>query len=160
EEEGGRLGPLFNDVSCAACHGTPVTGGSSQITELRAGHRDRAGRFVDAPGGSLVNDRAIEARFQERVPEGESVVAFRLSLSTLGDGFVECVADATLLEIAARERAATRGRVRGQAILVPLAEAPGTLAVGRFGWKCQHASLLSFSADAYLNEMGVTSPFQ
>jgi CxxC motif-containing protein (DUF1111 family) len=33
------------------------------------------------------------------------------------------------------------------------------LRVGRFGWKNQHASLLSFSADAYLNEMGITSPF-
>ena len=30
--------------------------------------------------------------------------------------------------------------------------------IGRFGWKSQHASLQSFSADAYLNEMGITSP--
>jgi CxxC motif-containing protein (DUF1111 family) len=30
--------------------------------------------------------------------------------------------------------------------------------IGRFGWKSQHASLMSFSADAYLNEMGITSP--
>jgi len=29
--------------------------------------------------------------------------------------------------------------------------------VGRFGWKDQHASLLSFSGDAYLNEMGITT---
>jgi len=27
----------------------------------------------------------------------------------------------------------------------------------RFGWKSQHASLLSFSADAYLNEIGITN---
>jgi CxxC motif-containing protein (DUF1111 family) len=32
--------------------------------------------------------------------------------------------------------------------------------VGRFGWKDQHRSLLSFSADAFLNEMGMTSPLQ
>src|SRR5262249_14601083 len=31
---------------------------------------------------------------------------------------------------------------------------------GRFGWKNQHASLLSFAADAYLNEQGITSRFQ
>ena len=36
-------------------------------------------------------------------------------------------------------------------------EAPGVTRVGRFGWKSQHASLLSFSADAYLNEVGITS---
>ena len=29
--------------------------------------------------------------------------------------------------------------------------------IGRFGWKNQHASLLSFSGDAYLNEMGITN---
>ena len=32
------------------------------------------------------------------------------------------------------------------------------MGVGRFGWKNQHRSLESFSADAYLNEMGITSP--
>ena len=31
--------------------------------------------------------------------------------------------------------------------------------VGRFGWKNQQASLLSFSGDAYINEMGITSRF-
>ncbi len=30
---------------------------------------------------------------------------------------------------------------------------------GRFGWKDQHASLVSFAGDAYLNEMGITNPF-
>ncbi|HZJ54658.1 MAG TPA: di-heme oxidoredictase family protein [Myxococcaceae bacterium] len=42
-------------------------------------------------------------------------------------------------------------------MLVPVLEAPDAVRVGRFGWKSEHASLLSFSADAYLNEMGVTS---
>jgi CxxC motif-containing protein (DUF1111 family) len=42
--------------------------------------------------------------------------------------------------------------------MVPVLEAGGALRIGRFGWKDQHASLLSFSADAYLNEVGITSP--
>src|SRR5438128_10145887 len=42
----------------------------------------------------------------------------------------------------------------------PVLEVPGTTRVGRFGWKDQHASLVSFAADAYLNEMGITSPLQ
>jgi CxxC motif-containing protein (DUF1111 family) len=46
------------------------------------------------------------------------------------------------------------------AISVPILEAPGSTRLGRFGWKNQHASLVSFSADAYLNEMGITSPLQ
>ncbi len=40
-----------------------------------------------------------------------------------------------------------------------MVEDRGTLRVGRFGWKNQHASLVSFSGDAYFNEMGITNPF-
>src|SRR6476646_1353394 len=32
------LGPVYNAQSCSACHQNPVTGGISQISELRAGH--------------------------------------------------------------------------------------------------------------------------
>ncbi len=39
-------------------------------------------------------------------------------------------------------------------------EANNSRCVGRFGWKNQHASLVSFSADAYKNELGITSPLQ
>src|SRR5712691_4133810 len=43
--------------------------------------------------------------------------------------------------------------------MVDVLEGPkGTQEVGRFGWKDQHASLLSFAGDAYVNEMGVTNP--
>jgi CxxC motif-containing protein (DUF1111 family) len=45
-------------------------------------------------------------------------------------------------------------------IKVPVAEAGGALRAGRFGWKDQNSSLVSFAADAYLNEMGITSPLQ
>ena len=48
--------------------------------------------------------------------------------------------------------------MRGTAIMVPVLEAASRARIGRFGWKNQHASLESFSADAYLNEMGITSP--
>jgi CxxC motif-containing protein (DUF1111 family) len=82
------------------------------------------------------------------------VRTFRTSLNTLGDGFVECIDSDTLAAIANSQ---PRG-MRGQIIQVPVLEAPGTLQTGRFGWKDQHASLVSFSADAYLNEMGITSP--
>src|SRR5438876_642101 len=48
---------------------------------------------------------------------------------------------------------------QGTIINVPVVEAGGTPRIGRFGWKDQHASLKSFSGDAYLNEMGITNPF-
>ncbi|PYV33070.1 MAG: hypothetical protein DMG09_23005 [Acidobacteria bacterium] len=154
------LGPVYNAQSCAECHQNPVTGGISQVTEIRAGHNDASGNFVDAPGGSLINDRAIDASIQERVPGAEDIRAFRTSLNTLGDGFVECVDSNTLLAIAFAQPSQSGGRISGRFIQVPLLEAPGSVRGGRFGWKNQHASLLSFSADAYLNEMGITSPLQ
>src|SRR5262249_44730994 len=64
-----------------------------------------------------------------------------------------CVANETLLAI----RDAQPGSMRGVALMVPVLEGNGNSRIGRFGWKAQHASLESFSADAYLNEMGITS---
>ena len=171
------LGPLYNAQSCRECHQNPVSGATSQITELRVGHR-AGGRFenpsipiargtVVIAGRSLVNDRAIcpSAQFsnteiQERVPLTETIMTTRVSLGLLGDGFVEAVADETLINVARRQPAQSGGKIRGQALYVPVVEAPGETRIGRFGWKDQHASLLSFSADAYLNEMGITSRLQ
>ncbi len=149
------LGPVYNAQGCAECHQSPVSGGVSQITELRAGRFDGI-RFTDHPGGSLINDRAIHADYQETVMPGHNVIAFRTSLNTLGDGFVEAIDSNTLANIAKNQPPS----MRGQVIQVPVNEAGNALRVGRFGWKNQHASLQSFSADAYLNEMGITSPLQ
>ena len=38
------LGPLFNAQSCRECHQSPVTGGVSQVTELRVGHKGPDGK--------------------------------------------------------------------------------------------------------------------
>ena len=155
EEKEEGLGPVYNTQSCAECHQNPVTGAISQITELRAGTFNGFS-FVDHPGGSLINDRAIDPAFQERVLGGNNVRTFRTSLNTLGDGFVESIDSNTLVAIANSQPAG----MRGQFIQVPVAESNNQVRGGRFGWKNQHASLLSFSADAYLNEMGITSPLQ
>ena len=53
----------------------------------------------------------------------------------------------------------SRRTSRGPIIQVPVVEADDELRIGRFGWKDQHASLVSFAGDAYLNEMGITNPF-
>jgi len=151
------LGPVYNTQSCAECHQTPVTGSASQVSELRAGHKDSSGKFVDAPGGSLINDRAIDASIQERVPGSETIRTFRMSLNTLGDGFIEAIDSNTLAAIANGQPNQSGGRIAGTFIQVPVLEAPGNNRGGRFGWKNQNSSLLSFAADAYLNEQGITN---
>jgi CxxC motif-containing protein (DUF1111 family) len=149
------LGPVYNAQSCRECHQNPVTGGGSQVTEFRTGHYDGAS-YVEPPGGSLNNDRAIDPSIQERVMVGQEVRTFRITPSVMGDGFVEAIDSNTLVAIAIAQPAGQRGMV----IQVPVVEAPGNNRVGRFGWKNQNCSLLSFAADAYINEVGITSPLQ
>ena len=162
------LGPVFNAASCSQCHQNGVTGAASQLTELRVGHLDANGNFVNPTvvindgaasitGRSILNDRAICDTAQEHVPETETIQARRAVLNTLGDGFVEAVPDATFLQIAADQMKQTSGRIHGEAITIPILEAPGQMGVGKFGWKDQQPTILSFAADAYLNEMGVTN---
>ena len=169
------LGPLYNAQSCRECHQNPTSGGASQITELRVGHLGPKGEFRNPEipiargaeiitGRSLVNDRAIcpsaaapDTEIQERAPDRDTVRTTRVSLNLLGDGFVESVSDQALLKLARQQPKESGGRIHGQALMVPIVESPGHSGVGRFGWKDQQASLVSFSGDAYLNEMGITS---
>src|SRR5438445_9609367 len=162
------LGPVFNARACADCHQNPVSGGASQFTELRIGHRDENGMFVNPvvpidhgaatiQGRSILNDRSVVPEAQEHIPVTENIRALRAALNTLGDGFVEAIDDSTLLAIAARQPEISAGRIHGEAIEVPVLEATGESRIGRFAWKDQHSSLLSFIGDAYLNEMGVTN---
>src|SRR4051812_10011737 len=151
------LGPVYNAQSCTECHQNPVTGAGSQISELRAGHLDAGGNFVDAPGGSLINDRATNAAIQERVPGTENIRTLRMSTNVLGDGFVEAINSNTLIAIANAQPGQSGGQIAGQFIQVPVLEAPGNVRGGRFGWKNQNSSLLSFAAEAYLNEIGITN---
>jgi CxxC motif-containing protein (DUF1111 family) len=162
------LGPVYNATSCVVCHQNPNSGAASQITELRVGHNDSNGNFVNPTilindgqntitGRSIVNDRAIGPQAQETIPDTENIRALRAALNTLGDGFVEAIDDNTLIAIAAAQPRLSEGRVHGEVVQAPIFEAPGQTRVGRFGWKDQHSSLLSFVADAYLNEMGITN---
>src|SRR5207237_2363367 len=182
------LGPVYNAQSCAECHQNPVVGGISQISELRAGHSDGSGNFVPATltindgGGlvgvtianrSLINQRATcpgvvtdvtthaivynhpNEQAQERVPGAETVRARRMTTNLIGLGFVESISNTTLQNIPNGQPSG----MKGQVTLVPVAEANGALRIGRFGWKDQDASLLTFSGGAYLNEMGITNRF-
>src|ERR1700736_5442163 len=138
------LGPVYNGRACAECHQNPVSGGASQFTELRIGHRDANGNFVNPTipiddgaasiaGRSIVNDRAVVPQAQEHIPDTENIRALRAALNTLGDGFVEAIDDNTLKAIAQNQRDLSEGKIAGEAIEVPVLEAPGQNRVGRFG---------------------------
>ena len=165
------LGPLYNAQSCRECHQTPVSGAASQVSELRVGHVDSHGLFQNPEipinhgaevikDRTLVNDRAICPEIQEHAPATETVRTTRLATSTLGDGYVEAISDETLLKILKQQCQSSHRKICGQAVKVPVPQSEGQNRIGRFGWKDQHASLLAFAADAYLNEMGITNSLQ
>src|SRR5882724_9914752 len=106
EAIGDGLGPIFNAQSCRECHQNPVTGSTSQVKELRAGHQDNSGNFVAATATladgavtianrSLINQRAVcpaidtitvngqqqafnfpQTQGQERISTAETIRAF------------------------------------------------------------------------------------
>jgi CxxC motif-containing protein (DUF1111 family) len=156
------LGPVFNEASCVACHAGPATGGSTGRLETRFGRSTAAGfNPLVAEGGSLLQDHAIGAVpgftfVPESVPADANVVARRRTTPLFGLGLVDATPDAEFRAIAAAQSIATPEIAGTVAIATNLFN--GRRAVAKFGWKCQNPTLLQFSADAYLNEMGITSP--
>jgi CxxC motif-containing protein (DUF1111 family) len=155
-EEG--LGPAFNGTSCAVCHNVPAIGGGGVIAELRAGRRNAQGDFepLDPSGETLFHLFSVPGHgCQPIVPADATVFARRVPIPLFGAGLVEAIPDETLRAL---EDPNDRDRdgVSGRAALVTDV-ATGERRVGRFGWKAQHATLLTFGADAYRNEMGITN---
>jgi CxxC motif-containing protein (DUF1111 family) len=156
EEPGEGLGPLFNGTGCASCHNVPVIGGGSPMTEMRAGARDADGTFRVVGGTTLYQLFSIpDHRCQSQVPVEATVVARRMSIPLFGAGLIEAIPDETLIALEDpfdRDRDGISGRA---AVVTDVAT--GRRRVGRFGWKAQIATLLTFAGDAYTNEMGITN---
>jgi cytochrome c551/c552 len=162
-EEG--LGPVFNESSCVTCHNAPV-GGTTGRSETRFG-RTGAGGFdpLAELGGSLLQDHAIglvstpagsHTFAAEAVPASANVTAQRITTPLFGLGLVDAVPDGIFFALA-RLEAIYAPTTAGRPNLVTEIRT-GATRVGRFGWKAQVPTLHQFAGDAYLNEMGVTSP--
>lgn len=150
------LGPAFNGTSCAVCHSIPAIGGVSTMTEIRAGYRDEEGNFHELNGGTLYHLFSIpNHRCQVAIPPEANVIARRAPLALFGDGLIDAIPDETIRALA-DEFDSNGDGVKGRVAIVKDLET-GLDRVGRFGWKAQQATLLSFSADAYRNEMGITN---
>jgi CxxC motif-containing protein (DUF1111 family) len=159
EEEGPRdgLGPVFNGTSCAQCHFNPAVGGDSNIVETRFGTTDR-NKFdaLGDLGGSLIQSQGIGRVggctvpfVGEVVPPDATIRTGRKTTPLFGLGLVDAVPDSTFEDL-------TKNGGKVNQVLDPVS---GTRKIGKFGWKAQVSSLFVFSGDAYLNEMGITSPF-
>ena len=157
------LGPVFNERSCVACHSVPAVGGGSRRSVTRFARRNN-GAFdpLTNLGGTVLQDHAIgpadgssHAFRPETVPPSATIVTQRRTTPLFGLGLVDATPDADFIALAAAQ-AARRDGVAGRVSMVDNFRA-GMKTVGKFGWKAQVPTLLQFSGDAYLNEMGITS---
>src|SRR5579872_4180095 len=139
-----------NARSCAECHSNPSVGGSSRRTVMRAGSII-AGKYVGVQDGGILHTIG----YGTGGASSAMMFGSRVTLSLLGDGYLEAVGDEEFERIALEQVNASQGKVHGK--IVRLSSRPGSArrVVGRFGWKAQHASLLDASADALLHEIGM-----
>jgi CxxC motif-containing protein (DUF1111 family) len=167
-------GPIFNERSCSACHSNGATGGAGQNIERRYG-RLLNGVFdpMASTGGSLRQLFGIggfnpspgvncnSGTDSNPGPSGSTIFAGRLTTPLFGLGLVDSLPDSRFDTLASREPAAVRGIVNRVSTALPNpadgSQTIGGTRVGRFGWKAGVPNLGQFSADAYLNEMGITT---
>ena len=166
-------GPIFNERSCSACHSNGATGGAGQNIERRYG-RVVNGLFdaMESTGGSLRQLFGLGGfnpspglncqSGVDTLPAGATIRdSGRLTTPLFGLGLVDSLPDARFDTLASREPAAIRGIVNRVSIVMAnpadASQRNGATRVGRFGWKAGVSNLGQFSADAYLNEMGITT---
>ncbi len=151
------LGPIFNKAGCFSCHANPV-GGWGSISVTHFGISDK-GTFHVIPGEeqSLLQAQAISESCQEVIPQAANFTATRVTNSSMAFGLIEALQDAAIAANADPDDLNADG-ISGRVHWVSALEDPShTLRPGRFGWKAQVLTVLSFSGDATRNEMGVTN---
>jgi CxxC motif-containing protein (DUF1111 family) len=159
------LGPIFNNVSCAACHGGDGRGRvppefSNVVQRLDGVYAEAYGE-----GSATVERRAIAGAEPETVPVG-AAVSNRLPPPVFGLGLIEAIPEETILALADAADADGDG-ISGRAHWVtPAPWVPATEVgsgagprLGRFTRKARVSSILEQVADAYHKDMGITSDF-
>ena len=155
------LGPIFNAVSCASCHSGDGRGRpENALTRISIG-TDPAVEL----GGPQIQTKAIPGARPEVVPANVDV-SVRLPPPVFGVGLIEAIPAAAILANA-DEFDADQDGISGRpnlvrpAAFVPLTEPGGGpgLQLGRFSRKGQVSTLLQQIAEAYHQDMGITSDF-
>jgi CxxC motif-containing protein (DUF1111 family) len=166
------LGPVFNERSCGACHANGAVGGAGQNIERRYGtltngvfdplaNTGGSLRQLSGLGGFNIGGLNCSSGVDANPAPGATIFAGRLTTPVFGLGLVDSLPDSAFDTLASREPAAIRGLVNRVSIALAnpadAAQSNGATRVGRFGWKAGVPNLGQFSADAYLNEMGITT---
>lgn len=160
------LGPMFVANSCGTCHagdgkGHPFT------TLTRFGQSDTLGNKFLLQGGPQLQNRAIPGFQPEKIPTGATFSNFTPPANT-GLGFFEAISDASIMAMADENDAdgdGISGRPNWIAIPQYSELRPNTIVrngkyIGRFGKKAAVYDLLQQTANAYNQDMGITSTYE
>jgi CxxC motif-containing protein (DUF1111 family) len=179
------VGPIFNLSSCGGCHSNGATGGAGEQIERRFGRFGTTFDPQANLGGSLrqlftvgnFNNPNLPAASRGRCSAGNPTLCCvpqetepstatvrnvgRRTIPLFGLGLVDAVPDSFFDGLAAAQPAAIRGTVNRVPVVIPnpgdSSQFLNSTRVARFGWKGGVPSLLQFSADAYVNEMAITT---
>jgi CxxC motif-containing protein (DUF1111 family) len=176
EESEDGLGPVFNEKACGNCHTTPVVGGSGNQIERRYGSIKNGVFFAydrapENEGGTLrqlfanapytFNGKACTVPLEREPADANVHNVGRRTLPLFGLGLVDAMPDGFFDLLVAIEPASTRGTVLRKVPDFPDSRDPNQsftrTRVQRFGIKNQQTNLVSFSGDAYINEMGIST---
>ena len=150
------LGPIFNDPGCGSCHQHPATGGSGTREVTRFGQAGPPFDPLEGLGGSLLQDQSLDLDCREVVPREADVTANRLTPICFGAGLLETIDDQDIIDNEANQPPHLAGFVSWVIDLSAPSDPPRP---ARFGWKGGVPNVITFSIDAALNEMGLTSVF-
>ncbi len=160
------LGPLFNQASCERCH---VGDGRShpRVNLKRFGNNLGGGQFdpLAELGGPQLQERSIPGYPAETIPAHANAISERGGPIVVGLGLIEAIPDQTILSYADPNDANGDG-VSGRPNLIAAPDYLGLPAgpysgkyLGRFGRKAGAINLLQQTANAYHQDMGITSDF-
>ncbi len=160
------LGPLFVSTSCGSCHAGDGRG--HPFTSLtRFGQNDGTGnQFLDQ-GGPQLQHRALPGFTPEEVPAGTTSTRL-LPPPNTGLGFLDAVPDAMILALADPADldgdgiSGTPNWITTPAYIThrPAPVEQGGKHIGRFGRKAAAYDLLQQTANAYNQDIGITSNYE
>jgi CxxC motif-containing protein (DUF1111 family) len=168
------LGPLYVNVSCGECHNNGLRGPGfdQRMVMVEADGVTTAADQSPIQYGNEIRARMIAgATIPVTPPDLTSVkITIRTPPAIVGRGYIEAVLDSEIERVAAEQATrsdAIHGRVNyvsygSQTTADPAfnAHAFGDTVIGRFGLKARVATLDDFAADAFQNDMGITSPLR
>jgi CxxC motif-containing protein (DUF1111 family) len=155
------LGPLFNKTSCSSCHIQPSIGGMGPdglAPVTRVGRITPSGfDDLEDDGGPVMRTRSVvefgyPCDLHPTSPSEANVFSVRNAPSLYGDGLIDLIPDTEIISGAVPRGDGVEGRVNF------VVNSDGRSGVGRFGWKADTARLKQFIAEAFRNELGITSP--